>query len=1181
MLVNAAALPLLLLCACMPASAQDDFELVEGDIQVPRGSGREGDALSASSLYRHSQLFPGGQVRYFIDTVTSTGGATPLTADDVRIERAMANWEAKTCLRFTLCASEASCALPFLKFVAGTGCSSPVGAKTTMPNTIYLSSACSLGATVHELGHSFGLMHEQTRRDRDEYVVVNLANVLSGSTGQYSMLTTSTGRSLGPYDYGSIMHYAEDAFGNGGGLTIIAPEAIGQSSGLSAGDVEAIDFMYNGCSAVYARPTCMASVDTTKAHVIPHSKPWNMDFNVMYADSKSVVVTYAGTTAPAGEMAYSEASGSNIGSFSYTELTFTPSAALAGQTFTLSATFTGSDGPVTTCAVTVRVATANVVCFGIDANDANVCSGHGTCVDDVIAPCQCTAGYAGVDCSGTATCPRDYTTTFDRELSWEVFGKNPLTEDSAFFAAGGGSMRAGDVGSPDKGQARLYVADSEPHTVTFRMAIMSGAQDKPSLRLRRGTKTCAVLQRYATGEWGVGGSTLTGVANPQTERFYDVTMELDWAALEYSVAIDGVHVATAAIRSECIGGMDVAIFFGNGWLDEFKMSCTRPDNSIPTPVPATDVPETAVPTATPTAVPTSPPTASPTSAPTAVPTAAPTSMPTAAATVAPTVTPTAVPTPAPTATPILTAAPTAIPTATPTAVPTAAPGVPVTVAPTTVPTASPTAAPTAVPTAAPTALPTATPTSAPTAIPTAAPTAVPTAAPGAPVTVAPTEVPTASPALTAVPTPAPGVVTDAPTGVPTTVPTALPTTTPTAVPTAAPGVITTAAPAATPTTTPTSVPTAIPTATPTAAPTASPTAMPTAAPSAITTATPTAVPTITPTAGPTAAPIVVATAAPVLPTASPTAAPTAVPTVTPSMVPTAIPTATPTAVPTAIPSAVPTMTPTAIPTAVPTSSPSAAPTAVPTAPSTTIPSSVPPTGPASNPTAVPTAGPTATPTAVPTAVPDTLTPGTTASPTTAPTAVPTAVPTTVPDTLTPGTTAAPTAAPTTVPTAVPTAVPDTLTPGTTATPTAAPTDVPTAAPTVATFVPAPVATSVPGAATRSPAFTPQTEGPVETPLPTTAVPASPTPGQRATDEPELSSPVQPSPTAPLVTPAPPSSDNTLLIGILFGSAVFLCLLGLAVYWIVRRKTAHYYTISDFELAHSMNSMNMDAHHVHI
>ena len=610
---------LLLFCTCTcttasgavrsgEAASVKDFELVEGDIQVPRGAGRDGEALSASSVSRHSQLWAGGQVRYIVDTAALWDGVTPLSADDVRITRAVANWEAKTCLRFTLCTSEADCELPYVKFVASIGCSSPLGALSTRPNTIYLAPGCSMGSAVHELGHSFGLMHEQTRRDRDEYVIVDYDNVISGYASQFNKMGSYNGRSLGAYDYGSIMHYNAEAFSSNGAPTIIAPETIGQSAGLSAGDVEAIDFMYNGCSAEYARPTCMGSVDATQAHVIPHSKPWDMDFNVMYAASKSVVVTYEGTTAPAGQVAYSKASGSNIGSIAYTGVTFTPSPALAGQTFTLSATFTGSElnGPATTCAVTVRVATAHLVCFGVDANDANVCSGHGTCVEDAIRPCQCAAGYAGVDCSGTVTCPRDYTTSFDRELSWWPFGTNPVTEDSSLFVAGGGSMRAGDVGSADRGQARLNVADSEPHTVTFHMAVMSGPQATPALRLRRGTKTCAVLQRYSTGEWGVGGSRLTGVAHPETERFYAVRMDLDWAASQYTVSIDGVEVATAGIRSECAGGMDVAIFFGNGWLDEFEMSCTtRPPSSVATiapsapPVttdaPATDAPATKAP----------------------------------------------------------------------------------------------------------------------------------------------------------------------------------------------------------------------------------------------------------------------------------------------------------------------------------------------------------------------------------------------------------------------------------------------------------------------------------------------------------------------------------------------------------------------------------------------------------
>ena len=592
---------LLLLCGCLPCAAlsnwDKDFVLVDGDIQVREEEGRDGKGLSASTLSRQSQIWPLGVVRYVVETVEVNGdGVVPLAADDVRISRAIDNWEAKTCIRFSPCASEDTCAIPYIRFVAGTGCSSPVGAYSTRANTIYLAVGCSTGSTIHEIGHSMGLLHEQMRKDRDEYVVVDLAQVTPGYTGNFGKMSSTTGRDIGKYDYDSIMHYGSDFFASGSAPTIIAPVPIGQSGSLSAGDVEAVDFLYNGCAATYAQPVCLPSVDAAQTHLVVHSKPWNMDFNVMYDTAQAVTVTYAGTTAPAGEMAYSRASGSSMGSIGFTQLTFTPSAARAGQTFTLSATFTAPDGTSATCAITVRVAVSNTVCYGIDGNDPNVCSGHGTCVDDRLRPCQCDAGYAGVDCSGTTTCPTDYLHSFDGGLPWKPFGGTSVSEDSAFFAAGGSSMRVGDVGSTTRAQSRLELAeDSMPQKMTFSFAAMAGAQETTQLRLRRGTKSCVRVDRGSTGVWRVGGAEVPGTV-VQTEKFYAVVVDLDWTAFEYTVSIDGVFLATSTITADCTGGADVVIFFGNGWLDEFMFHCTIP--SVATPVtlaPATDAPATGAP----------------------------------------------------------------------------------------------------------------------------------------------------------------------------------------------------------------------------------------------------------------------------------------------------------------------------------------------------------------------------------------------------------------------------------------------------------------------------------------------------------------------------------------------------------------------------------------------------------
>jgi len=94
-----------------------------------------------------------------------------------------------------------------------------------------------------------GLWHEQSREDRDTFVTVNWANIDPPQKHNFDQQITD-GDDVGPYDYGSIMHYGPTAFSINGQATITPTQALpagvvmGQRSGLSAGDRAAVRFMY-------------------------------------------------------------------------------------------------------------------------------------------------------------------------------------------------------------------------------------------------------------------------------------------------------------------------------------------------------------------------------------------------------------------------------------------------------------------------------------------------------------------------------------------------------------------------------------------------------------------------------------------------------------------------------------------------------------------------------------------------------------------------------------------------------------------------------------------------------------------------------------------------------------------------------------------------------------------------
>lgn len=218
----------------------DGNAMFEGDIVLGSIADVQADeggnpVLFSVGITGQQFRWPNGRIAFEID---------PALPNQQRVTDAIAHWHAKTAIRFVARAGESD----FVRFVPGGGCSSNVGHRGGQQN-VTLGPNCTTGNAIHEIGHTVGLWHEQSREDRNNFINVVFANIDPAMQFNFNQ-QISDGDDIGPYDFGSVMHYPATAFSINGQPTIVPRQPLppgvvmGQRTGLSAGDIAGVQAMY-------------------------------------------------------------------------------------------------------------------------------------------------------------------------------------------------------------------------------------------------------------------------------------------------------------------------------------------------------------------------------------------------------------------------------------------------------------------------------------------------------------------------------------------------------------------------------------------------------------------------------------------------------------------------------------------------------------------------------------------------------------------------------------------------------------------------------------------------------------------------------------------------------------------------------------------------------------------------
>ncbi|CAI4221274.1 unnamed protein product [Auanema sp. JU1783] len=238
----------------------DIFTQDGGDMVQLKGRNHGKDVMY-NALPRNSQYkwntYPVANNNYVIP-YRITGAYDEL--EKATIAEAIARIENNTCLKFKVRTNEQD--FIDIQNERYEGCYTSVG-RVPGINILMLESneaatCIETDIVMHELMHSIGLWHEHMRYDRDDYITVLFENIEAPYKSQFDKVTEEEATTFNvPYDYTSVMHYAETAFAKKDKISMRTKDpkfqkVIGHQRDASPSDYQKICLLY-GCDKCMGR----------------------------------------------------------------------------------------------------------------------------------------------------------------------------------------------------------------------------------------------------------------------------------------------------------------------------------------------------------------------------------------------------------------------------------------------------------------------------------------------------------------------------------------------------------------------------------------------------------------------------------------------------------------------------------------------------------------------------------------------------------------------------------------------------------------------------------------------------------------------------------------------------------------------------------------------------------------